>query len=126
MTDIPRPYSPFTDSMLSSRSVLRVSNGYCYCTHDKNGYTTYVTKIIMKQKNDENKKSYYIETSCYTKTLLIVNSSFKILEVFGKIYMEKTIYYIQRADNLRTKWPLTLVCFTANILIRYSIKERWP
>ena len=42
---------------------------------------TYVTKLIMEHKNNENKEKY-------TKALLIVNLSFQILEVFGKIYRE--------------------------------------
>ena len=43
---------PFSDSTLSSRPVLRLSNGFYYCKHDKKR-THYVTKIIIEQKNNK-------------------------------------------------------------------------
>ena len=56
-------FSSFSDSMLSSRSVLRVGNGFYHCKHDENGHTMlrhYVTTITMEQKNTRNKKKYYM------------------------------------------------------------------
>ena len=61
MADIPRPYSPFSDSMLSSRSVLRMRNGFHYCKNKKktdtlcneNNYGTEKKKKKKKREQEE-------------------------------------------------------------------------